>query len=35
VTVPVVAGTTYYVVVDGYDGRRGAFALTVTPPGAP
>ena len=28
----VTAGQTYFVVVDGYDGRSGSFALTVTPP---
>src|SRR5207247_667415 len=30
----VTAGTTYYIVVDGYAGSRGSFALRVTPPGA-
>jgi hypothetical protein len=29
----VTAGQTYYVVVDGYNGKKGNFALTVTPPG--
>jgi hypothetical protein len=31
----VTAGTTYYLVVDGYSGKRGNFSLTVSPPGAP
>jgi hypothetical protein len=30
VTLPVTAGETYYIVVDGYDGRFGTFTLTVT-----
>jgi hypothetical protein len=29
----VVAGQTYYIVVDGYGGQSGSFSLTVTPPG--
>src|SRR5207247_4034182 len=33
-TPSVTAGTTYYIVVDGYAGSRGSFALRVTPPGA-
>jgi hypothetical protein len=32
VTLNVTAGTTYYVVVDGYGEAQGDFALTVTPP---
>ncbi len=28
----VTAGQTYYIVVDGYNGGKGAFSLTVTPP---
>src|SRR5262245_50258562 len=31
-TATVTAGQTYYVVVDGYNGRRGTYALTVQPP---
>jgi len=31
-TPTVVAGQTYYLVVDGYNGAQGSFALTVTPP---
>jgi hypothetical protein len=31
-TVPVTAGTTYYVTVDGFAGRRGTYALSVSPP---
>jgi len=30
----VTAGTTYFIVVDGYGGAAGSFALQVTPPGA-
>jgi hypothetical protein len=30
----VTAGQTYFVVVDGYAGAQGSFALTITPPGA-
>src|SRR5216117_3699939 len=30
----VTAGTTYYIVVDGFGGSSGSFALRVTPPGA-
>jgi hypothetical protein len=29
----VTAGTTYFIVVDGFNGRSGAFSLVVTPPG--
>jgi len=29
---PVVAGETYLIVVDGYNGKRGPFTLTVLPP---
>jgi hypothetical protein len=32
VTLPVIADTTYYIVVDGHAGGRGDFSLTVTPP---
>jgi hypothetical protein len=32
VTLPVVAGRTYVIVVDGYNGRSGTFTLHVTPP---
>jgi hypothetical protein len=32
VTVSVTAGTPYYIVVDGYGGAQGQFALTVSPP---
>lgn len=32
VSLTVTAGTTYYVTVDGYLGRSGAYTLTVTPP---
>ena len=28
----VTAGQTYYIVVDGFDGREGTYSLTVTPP---
>jgi hypothetical protein len=28
------AGTTYFIVVDGYGGRSGTFSLTVAPPGS-
>ena len=31
----VTAGTTYYIVVDGFGGSSGSFALRVTPPAAP
>jgi hypothetical protein len=31
-TMDVVAGQTYFVVVDGYNGKSGNFSLTVTPP---
>ena len=31
-TPTVTAGETYYVVVDGYNGAKGAFGLTITPP---
>ncbi|MCC6765735.1 MAG: hypothetical protein IT293_13845, partial [Deltaproteobacteria bacterium] len=31
----VTAGTTYFIVVDGFNGARGSFALDVTPPGGP
>jgi hypothetical protein len=34
ITPAVTAGETYYVVVDGYGGRSGAYTLTVTPPSA-
>jgi hypothetical protein len=34
ITAAVTAGETYYIVVDGYNGRSGAFTLTVTPPAA-
>ncbi len=33
-TPEVTAGTTYFIVVDGYGGAAGSFALQVTPPGA-
>src|SRR5204863_14380 len=33
ITPTVTAGATYYIVVDGYGGAAGTFALTVTPPG--
>jgi len=32
VTSTVTAGQTYYIVVDGYNGRSGTYALTVQPP---
>lgn len=32
ITQNVTAGTTYYVVVDGWGGRRGNYSLTITPP---
>src|SRR5213593_554449 len=35
ITPTVTAGTTYYIVVDGYAGSSGSFALRVTPLGAP
>jgi hypothetical protein len=35
ITPAVTAGQTYYIVVDGYSGARGNFALAVTPPNAP
>jgi Protein of unknown function (DUF1566) len=35
ITPTVTAGTTYYIVVDGFGGSSGSFALRVTPPGAP
>ncbi len=31
----VVAGHTYFIVVDGYAGKKGDYSLTVTPPGPP
>ena len=31
-TFAVVAGQTYTIVVDGYNGRNGAFTLTLVPP---
>ncbi len=31
-TPTVTAGQTYWIVVDGYDGARGPFGLTITPP---
>src|SRR5439155_38083 len=34
-TPTVSAGTTYYIVVDGFGGTSGSFALRVTPPAAP
>jgi hypothetical protein len=34
VRLPVVAGQTYFIVVDGYGGGSGTFTLTVTPPAA-
>src|SRR5437867_2506212 len=34
VTPTVTAGQTYYIVVDGYGGTQGTFALTVTAPGS-
>jgi glucose/arabinose dehydrogenase len=34
ITTTVTAGETYFVVVDGFDGRAGDFRLTVTAPGA-
>src|SRR5438093_7062308 len=34
-TPTVSAGTTYYIVVDGFGGASGSFALRVTPPAAP
>jgi hypothetical protein len=33
ISLNVTAGETYFVVVDGYAGRQGTYALTVTPPG--
>ena len=33
ITPTVTAGQTYYIVVDGYGGAKGTFALTVTAPG--
>ena len=35
ITPTVTAGTTYYIVVDGFGGSSGSFALRVTPLGAP
>src|SRR6059036_544572 len=32
VSLPVMAGQTYFIVVDGYAGRQGRFTLTVKPP---
>jgi hypothetical protein len=32
ISMPVTAGETYFIVVDGYAGRSGAFAITVTAP---
>jgi hypothetical protein len=32
ITTSVTAGRTYYVVVDGYNGRAGSYSLTVIPP---
>ena len=32
ITPTVTAGQTYFIVVDGYNGRQGAFTLSVTPP---
>jgi hypothetical protein len=32
IAVPVTAGASYVVVVDGVDGAAGSFTLTVTPP---
>ncbi|HTD25696.1 MAG TPA: hypothetical protein VK649_01915, partial [Candidatus Elarobacter sp.] len=32
ITPTVTAGTTYYIVVDGYSGSSGSFTLSVTPP---
>ncbi|MCC6847328.1 MAG: phytase [Deltaproteobacteria bacterium] len=34
-TLAVTAGTTYFIVVDGFNGAQGSYALEVTPPGAP
>src|SRR5438094_5760971 len=34
ITPTVTAGQTYYIVVDGYGGAQGTFALTVTAPGS-
>ena len=34
ITPTVTAGTTYYIVVDGYNGARGNYSLTVQPPAA-
>ncbi len=33
--VSVIAGQTYFVFVDGYQGAQGAFSLTITPPAIP
>ncbi len=30
-SLPYTSGTTYYIVVDGFDGANGDFQLTVTP----
>src|SRR5439155_21199227 len=35
ITPTVTAGTTYYIVVDGFGGPSGGFALRVTPPRRP
>jgi hypothetical protein len=32
VDLPVTAGQTYYLIVDGYNGRSGNFSLGVIPP---
>ncbi len=34
-TPTVVAGQTYYLVIDGYNGAKGSFVFTLTPPSAP
>ena len=33
ITPSVIAGKTYYIVVDGYNGKFGSYSLTITPPG--